>query len=105
MSDIAYRSAVRIVRRAGSLSEAWLPTETEPVLFGTHGAIAAHYGVQMSRIHTPPPSTTSWRLPLADYSAPSGVRWRRARSVPATDGSLPKPLAKQMPGRVNGDAG
>ena len=46
MTEIAYRSTVRIVRRVGPLREAWLPAETEPVLFGTHGAIAAHYGVK-----------------------------------------------------------
>ena len=46
MSDIANRSTVRIVRRTGPLREAWLPAEPDPVLFGTHGAIAAHYGVQ-----------------------------------------------------------
>ena len=46
MSQVAYRSNVRIVRRVRPLREAWLPAETEPVLFGTHGAIAAHYGVQ-----------------------------------------------------------
>ncbi len=44
MSDVAYRSEVRIERQPGSLRHAWLPAETAPVLFGTHGAVAAHYG-------------------------------------------------------------
>lgn len=44
MGEIAYRSNVRIERRAGPLRLAYLPAEREPVRFGTHGAIAAHYG-------------------------------------------------------------
>jgi hypothetical protein len=44
MSDVAYRSEVRIERHPGSLRMAWLPAETAPVLFGTHGAVAEHYG-------------------------------------------------------------
>ena len=44
MTDIAYRSSVRIERRTGPLRLAYLPAESQPVTFGTHGAIAAHYG-------------------------------------------------------------
>jgi hypothetical protein len=29
----------------GPVRRAWLPGETEPVTFGVHGAIAAHYKV------------------------------------------------------------
>jgi hypothetical protein len=28
----------------GPLRRAWLPSEPDPVLFGVHGAVAAHYG-------------------------------------------------------------
>jgi len=45
MSDVAYRSEVRIERVKGPLRRAWLPAESEPVLFGVHGAIAEHYKV------------------------------------------------------------
>lgn len=45
MSDIAYRSEVRIERIKGPLRRAWLPAEAEPVLFGVHGAVAKHYNV------------------------------------------------------------
>ncbi len=45
MTDIAYRSEVRIERRVGPLRLAYLPAEREPIVFGTHGAIAEHYGV------------------------------------------------------------
>ncbi len=45
MSDVAYVSEVRIERVKGPLRRAYLPAEKEPVLFGVHGAVAAHYGV------------------------------------------------------------
>ena len=45
MSDIAYRSKVRIERVKGPLRRAYLPAEAEPVLFGVHGAVAEHYRV------------------------------------------------------------
>ncbi|HVP66927.1 MAG TPA: hypothetical protein VMT17_06665 [Anaeromyxobacteraceae bacterium] len=44
MSEIAYRSEVVLRRFPGSLRKAWLPGESAPALFGTHGAVAAHYG-------------------------------------------------------------
>ncbi len=44
MSDVAYRSEVVIERLPGSLRRASLPAEAGPVLFGTHGAVAEHYG-------------------------------------------------------------
>ncbi len=44
MSDIAYRSQITIERVKGPLRRAHLPGETDPVLFGVHGAIAEHYG-------------------------------------------------------------
>ena len=45
MPSIAYVSQVRIERVKGPLRRAYLPAEPEPVLFGVHGAVAAHYGV------------------------------------------------------------
>ena len=45
MRSIAYVSQVRIERVKGPLRRAFLPAEREPVLFGVHGAVAAHYGV------------------------------------------------------------
>ena len=43
MSDVVYRSEVRIERVNGPLRLAYLPSETEPVKLGVHGAIARHY--------------------------------------------------------------
>ena len=45
MSDAVYTSTVRIERIRGPIRRAWLPAEEEPVTFGVHSAIAAHYGV------------------------------------------------------------
>ena len=46
MSDVVYRSRVRIVRLKGPHRHAFLPADTGPVDFGVHGAVAEHYGVE-----------------------------------------------------------
>jgi hypothetical protein len=46
MSDVAYRSVVKVERIKGPLRHARLPAEEQPVVFGTHGPVAQHYGVQ-----------------------------------------------------------
>ena len=45
MAEVVYRSQVRIERVKGPLRKAYLPAENEPVVFGMHGAVAAHYKV------------------------------------------------------------
>jgi hypothetical protein len=45
MSDVVYRSHVRIERVKGPVRRAYLPVEKEPVIFGVHGAVAEHYKV------------------------------------------------------------
>jgi hypothetical protein len=45
MADVVYRSEVRIERVAGPVRRAYLPAEKEPVIFGVHGAVAAHYKI------------------------------------------------------------
>ena len=50
MSDESvYASRVRIERLQGPVRNAWLPAESEPVTFGVHSEIAAHYGVDPDR--------------------------------------------------------
>jgi hypothetical protein len=44
MAEVVYRPEIRIERFAGSVRKARLPAEPEPTVFGTHGAIAEHYG-------------------------------------------------------------
>jgi hypothetical protein len=45
MSEVVYRSEVRIERVKGPVRKAYLPAESEPVIFGVHGAVAEHYKV------------------------------------------------------------
>ncbi len=45
MSDVVYRSQVRIERVKGPLRRAYLPAAAQPVTFGVHGAVAEHYQV------------------------------------------------------------
>lgn len=44
MSEVVYISEVRIERDSGPLRRAYLPAEKEPVRYGAHGAVRAHYG-------------------------------------------------------------
>ena len=40
MSEVVYRSEVRIERVKGPVRKAYFPAESEPVIFGVHGAVA-----------------------------------------------------------------
>ena len=46
MAEVVYRSEIPLTRVKGALRLAQLPTEPEPVRFGTHGPIARHYGIK-----------------------------------------------------------
>ena len=46
MADIAYVSDVRVERLGGPLRAAYLPGEEEPIVYGMHGAVAEHYGME-----------------------------------------------------------
>ena len=56
MSDVLYRSEVRIERVKGPVRRAYLPGESEAVTFGVHGAIAEYYKVPPDAF--PPCATT-----------------------------------------------
>lgn len=56
MSDVVYRSLVKVERLGGPMRHAWLPAEKDPVTFGVHGAIAEHYKVPPDAF--PPHATT-----------------------------------------------
>ncbi len=47
MAEVAYRAEITIRREAGPHRTADLPGG-ETIAFGVHGAIAAHYGVDMA---------------------------------------------------------
>ncbi len=56
VSEVAYTSKVSVVRDQGPRRTARLPGREEPVTFGVHGAVAAHYGV--AQADHPPDATT-----------------------------------------------
>lgn len=58
MADVFYTSHVRVERRRGGLRYAYLPGESQPVVFGTHGPIRQHYGA---------PEGTEERASTLDY--------------------------------------
>jgi hypothetical protein len=53
---VVYTSRVRIERKEGPMRVAYLPAETEPVVFGVHSEIAEHYRVSPAAF--PPHATT-----------------------------------------------
>jgi len=52
MADVVYVSEVVIERREGPVREAHLPGESDPVVYGVHGAVAEHYGVPEGKFPT-----------------------------------------------------
>ena len=65
MNDpVAYRSKVRIERVKGPLRRAYLPAESQPVLFGVHSEVAQHYGVDPN-VHTPRATTLDYIVAAA----------------------------------------
>jgi len=50
VADVVYVSKPRIERRVGPLRIAYLPGESQPVLFSVHGAIAEHYKVDPAKL-------------------------------------------------------
>ena len=50
MSAVVYVSDIRIERKSGPLRIAYLPGESQPVIFSVHGAIAEHYKVDPALI-------------------------------------------------------
>ncbi len=46
MGEITYVSRVRVERVKGPFRRAYLPAESEPVVFSVHDEIAEHYGLR-----------------------------------------------------------
>lgn len=55
-SEVVYVSRVRIERQEGPVRRAYLPAESDPVVFGVHSEIAEHYKVPPDAF--PPRATT-----------------------------------------------
>ena len=62
--QVVYTSESRIERVKGPLRRAYLPQVTEPVLFGVHSEIAAHYGVDPD-VHAPHATTLDYVVAAA----------------------------------------
>lgn len=60
VGEVAYVSEVHIERLKGPLRVAQLPGESQPVHFSVHGAIAAHYGRNMSEFKESHASTIDY---------------------------------------------
>jgi uncharacterized OsmC-like protein len=67
MSEVVYRSDVRIERVKGPIRRAYLPAETQPVIFGVHGAVAEHYKV--------PPNVLEPHATTLDYVVAATAGW------------------------------
>lgn len=63
MSDVVYRSEIKLTRRHGPLRTAKLPAG-ESVEFGVHGGIATHYGVSLDE-HPPISATIDYIVAAA----------------------------------------
>jgi hypothetical protein len=50
MGDVVYVSKSRIERKEGPLRVAYLPGESQPVVFSVHGAIAQHYKLDPEKL-------------------------------------------------------
>jgi hypothetical protein len=60
MSDVVYVSKSRIERKQGPLRIAYLPGESQPVIFSVHGAIAEHYKVDPAKLKESHSSTIDY---------------------------------------------
>ena len=46
MGEVKYVSKIHVRRERGPFRRAWLPAESEPVVFSTHDEVSEHYGVR-----------------------------------------------------------
>jgi hypothetical protein len=54
--EIVYVAKIRVERDRGPLRRAWLPAETQPILFGVHSEVARHYKIDPAAVE--PHATT-----------------------------------------------
>src|SRR5271156_1214276 len=60
VSEIIYVSRSRIERKEGPLRVAYLPGESQPVIYSVHGAIAEHYKVNPANLKETHSSTIDY---------------------------------------------
>ena len=62
MADVVYVSKARIERKVGPIRIAYLPGESQPVVFSVHGAIAEHYKVDPAKLTQSHSSTIDYLI-------------------------------------------
>jgi hypothetical protein len=62
--QVVYTSKAKIERVKGPLRRAYLPEVKEPIKFGVHSEIAAHYGVD-PKVHEPQATTLDYVVAAA----------------------------------------
>ncbi len=65
MTEPTYAVEMKIERGSGALRIARLPAESTPVLFGVHGQIARHYGLDPATIKEPRAATLDYVIAAA----------------------------------------
>ena len=60
MGDVVYVSTPRIERKQGPFRIAYLPSESQPVIFSVHGAVAKHYKVDPATLKESHASTLDY---------------------------------------------
>ena len=60
MGVVVYVSTSRIERKQGPLRIAYLPGESQPVIFSVHGAIAKHYKIDPATLEESHASTLDY---------------------------------------------
>ena len=58
-NEVVYTSKIKIERVKGPLRRAYVPQEDDPVFFGVHSEVAAHYGVD-TQVHEPHATTLDY---------------------------------------------
>lgn len=61
---VVYTSRVRVERVKGPHRRAYLPASSDPIQFGVHSEIAAHYGVS-PQVSEPRPTTLDYVVAAA----------------------------------------
>lgn len=56
MSDVVYRSKVKVERVKGPMRKAWVPGRDDHITIGVHSEIAEYYGISPEDY---PPDTTT----------------------------------------------
>jgi hypothetical protein len=62
MHEVVYVSKSRIERKQGPLRIAYLPGESQPIVFSVHGAIAEHYKVDPAKLKESHSSTIDYAI-------------------------------------------